>query len=223
MAIGGGTLSLSTVAGEYGGSVPHNISEYYRGGGNVPVSSSTSTIPSSGTIDLQDFQNTSNTLPTDTVFSGTVGSQHYTQGKSLVATAGMGFGGFGSLSDNSITSQDGSTNVTVNWIRWSPQQFGLGVANSAFVSTSAGLNTALGYTAWVASNSASQFSTSSSGSISASANESFTLVGFPSVGHVPAQQIEVGAGSGNYTIIVTDHNTPAQKADNGFTLTITLS
>ena len=74
MAIGGGTISLSTIAGEYGGSTPHSLSEYYRGGGLVPVVSTTASIPSSGTIDFQDFQNTSNTLPVDNVFRGTVGT-----------------------------------------------------------------------------------------------------------------------------------------------------
>ena len=44
MAIGGSTISLSTIAGEYGGSTPHSLSEYYRGGGLVPVVSTTSIL-----------------------------------------------------------------------------------------------------------------------------------------------------------------------------------
>ena len=31
-----GTISLANIAGEFGGSVPHAINEYYKGGGSVP-------------------------------------------------------------------------------------------------------------------------------------------------------------------------------------------
>lgn len=222
MAIGSGTLSLSTIAGEYGGSVPHNISEYYRGGGNVPVSSNTSTIPSSGTIDLQDFQNTSNTAPTDSVFSGTVGSFYYSAGKSTYGGAGINSYGLGSFSDNSITTKDGSSTVTVNRMTWNPESV-LNTQLFARIVTSGGSNNALGYSTWVVSNSASQFGQSSSGTVFADGNSSFGLASFPPAGHVPATQFEVGAGSGNYAVLTSTHNTPAQRLDNGFTLTITLS
>ena len=225
MAIGGGTLSLSTIAGEYGGSTPHSISEYYRGGGNVPVTSSTSSIPSSGTIDFQDFQNTSNSLPVDSVFSGIVGSFYYPSGKSVNANAGMNYVNLGSLTDNSITTADGSSNVTVNYMSWNPLVIGLGASTGAVVSTSAGNNNALGYTTWVISNSASQFGQTTSGSISAGGftyqPASFTLNGYPSAGHVPATNVQIG-GTGQFTPINSNHNTPAQRINNGFTMTVTI-
>lgn len=31
-----GTISLTDIAGEFGGSVPHGLNEYYKGGGSVP-------------------------------------------------------------------------------------------------------------------------------------------------------------------------------------------
>ena len=45
-----GAISLNDIAGEFGGSVPHSITEYYRGGGLVPNSSANNSIPTSGTI-----------------------------------------------------------------------------------------------------------------------------------------------------------------------------
>ena len=35
-----GTISLTDIVNEFGGSVPHSLSEYYRGGGAVPSSAS---------------------------------------------------------------------------------------------------------------------------------------------------------------------------------------
>jgi hypothetical protein len=35
---GSGAISLSQIASEFGGSAPHSLSEYYRGGSNVPSS-----------------------------------------------------------------------------------------------------------------------------------------------------------------------------------------
>ena len=107
-------------------------------------------------------------------------------------------------------------------MRWNPETI-LSNDNTAKIVTSAGTNTTLGYSTWAVSNSASQFNQSSSGSVFADGNSSFYLSGFPSAGHVPATNIEVGAGSGNYTVLTSTHNTTAQRADNGFDLKITLN
>ena len=53
-----GTISLSDIAGEFGGTVPHAISEYYRNGGLVPGNNTN--VPTSGTIDFADFYGTTN-------------------------------------------------------------------------------------------------------------------------------------------------------------------
>ena len=50
-----GAISLSNIAGEFGGSTPHSINEYYRGGSNVPNQSVNNSIPTSGQIQLDDF------------------------------------------------------------------------------------------------------------------------------------------------------------------------
>ena len=48
-----GAISLGDIAGEFGGSTPHSLSEYYGVAGGVP---------SSGTISFNQFYGTSNTF-----------------------------------------------------------------------------------------------------------------------------------------------------------------
>ena len=52
---GSGVLSVSDIVGEFGGSAPHGLSEYYRGGGLVPDSPANTGVPTSGTIAIGDF------------------------------------------------------------------------------------------------------------------------------------------------------------------------
>jgi|TARA_Y100000034_G_scaffold8120_1_gene8879 hypothetical protein len=47
-----------SIATEHGGSTPHALSEYYRGGGLVADTSANSSVPTSGTIKISDFYNT---------------------------------------------------------------------------------------------------------------------------------------------------------------------
>lgn len=48
-----GAISLSQIAGEFGGSKPHSLSEYYRGGSNV--TSNNTGVPTSGAISFSNF------------------------------------------------------------------------------------------------------------------------------------------------------------------------
>lgn len=50
-----GAISLNDVQTEFGGSNPIGIDEYYRGGSNVPDTPANSSIPTSGTIAMDDF------------------------------------------------------------------------------------------------------------------------------------------------------------------------
>jgi hypothetical protein len=54
-----GPLAFTNIQTEFGGTNPIGLNEYYRGGPFVPVSSSTTTIPSSGTIAANNFYGTS--------------------------------------------------------------------------------------------------------------------------------------------------------------------
>ena len=73
-----GAISLSNIAGEFGGSTPHSLSEYYRGGGLVQSHSGTAGIPSSGTISFNQFYGKTATAPIDNNISFTV--QTFTTG-----------------------------------------------------------------------------------------------------------------------------------------------
>ncbi len=57
-----GPLSLSDIQGEFGGSNPISLSEYYAGGGLVPsgTSGTNGPVPTSGTISISNFYGTSN-------------------------------------------------------------------------------------------------------------------------------------------------------------------
>lgn len=48
-----GTISIQDIVDEFGGTAPHDLSEYYAGGTFVP--SSNTGVPTSGTISLSDF------------------------------------------------------------------------------------------------------------------------------------------------------------------------
>jgi len=66
-----GRVKLSEIATEFGGSGPHKLSEYYRGGSNVQETglNTSAGIPQSGVIKLKTFYDTGN--PTLTVLANT--------------------------------------------------------------------------------------------------------------------------------------------------------
>lgn len=56
----GVAISMDTIATEFGGTVPHSLSEYYRGGGLVPNTPGNSAIPTSGQIAMGNFYGSAN-------------------------------------------------------------------------------------------------------------------------------------------------------------------
>ena len=51
-----GSLSMVTdIVGEFGGTAPHGLKEYYRGGGAVPNSTPNNSVPTSGVISFKNF------------------------------------------------------------------------------------------------------------------------------------------------------------------------
>ena len=56
----GTAISMTTIATEFGGTVPHSLSEYYRGGGLVPNTPTNAAIPTSGTISMGNFYGSAN-------------------------------------------------------------------------------------------------------------------------------------------------------------------
>ena len=67
-----GSLSLSQIQSEFGGSNPIGLNEYYRGGSLVPAHGNTTGIPSSGQISMSQFYGKSASSPIDSSFSGTL-------------------------------------------------------------------------------------------------------------------------------------------------------
>lgn len=58
-----GSISLSDIASEFGVSAPYSLSDFYRGGANVPDTPTNSGVPTSGSISLTDFYGASAALP----------------------------------------------------------------------------------------------------------------------------------------------------------------
>ena len=112
-----GTLSLSSIQGEFGGSNPISMSEYYRSGPYVPNYPANSSIPTSGTISINQFYGSTNSPPANQEFGFTAGlyntggkaSQQYIGVKSW--TSPFATYTFGSFTDSSINL--GGTNFTV--------------------------------------------------------------------------------------------------------------
>lgn len=85
----GTAISINTIVGEFGGTVPHSLSEYYRGGGLVPNTPGNAAIPTSGTIPMGSFYGSANRTPvTLTIAANTYNYDVYAnRGPSYVAGA----------------------------------------------------------------------------------------------------------------------------------------
>jgi hypothetical protein len=96
-----GPLAFTNIQTEFGGTNPIGLNEYYRGGPFVPVSTSTTTIPSSGTIAANNFYGTANRINVPlTIGSPTYNYDVYTnRGPSYVA----------GISDVAVTVSPGVT------------------------------------------------------------------------------------------------------------------
>lgn len=57
---GSGAISLSDIAGEFGVSAPYSLTDFYRGGANVPDIPANSGVPTSGAISITDFYGAEN-------------------------------------------------------------------------------------------------------------------------------------------------------------------
>lgn len=100
-----GTLSLSSIQGEFGGSNPISMSEYYRSGPYVPNYPANAPIPTSGTISINQFYGATNTAPSNTTFAFTAG-QYTSGGKQPTTSTGVNTWNspftFGTFSDNTM-------------------------------------------------------------------------------------------------------------------------
>jgi hypothetical protein len=108
-------ISITDLVTEFGGSAPHSLTEYYRGGSLVPNTTANNSVPTSGAISLTDFFGASATSGTDDR-TLTIGSENIgffpAYGFSSAAT---GFD-FGSISSNTIGFS--GFNVTIEGVYW---------------------------------------------------------------------------------------------------------
>ena len=95
-------ISITDLVTEFGGSAPHSLTEYYRGGSLVPNVTANNSVPASGAISLTDFFGATATSGTDdrtiTIGSGSFGGFITGFGFSSAAT-GFPIGG---ISANTI-------------------------------------------------------------------------------------------------------------------------
>jgi len=63
-------ISMTTIATEFGGTVPHSLSEYYRGGGLVPNVPANAAIPTSGQIAIGNFYGATNRISVPLTLAG---------------------------------------------------------------------------------------------------------------------------------------------------------
>ena len=135
-----GAISLNDIAGEFGGSVPHSINEYYRGGGLVPDSGANSSIPTSGTISFSQFYGGTNISTIGTIVVASQGSQSHNIGKTTTTVSGV------SLSRGIISAMgswtDRNADAANSYIdTWVHQTNGIvGAAFMASTQTMSGLN-----------------------------------------------------------------------------------
>lgn len=98
-----GSLSFNTdIVGEFGGSTPHSLSEYYRGGSNV--GSWVSAVPASGTVSFSDYYDTEKYL------TPVAGTTYFSISSGLSLTTSNGAQGTGSAGSTTDTD-NGQNNV----------------------------------------------------------------------------------------------------------------
>lgn len=94
-----GPLALTQIAGEFNGTNPVSLSQYYAGGGKVPAGTSGThgAVPSSGAIGIYNFYGTSNKVPPGTVTFDVVGDHAWAcpAGVTTVNVQAIGGGGSG--------------------------------------------------------------------------------------------------------------------------------
>ena len=116
-----GSLSLSQIQSEFGGSNPIGLNEYYRGGSLVPNHSLTGNIAASGTISVNKFYGTQDASPIDNSFAGNVASlpiqglnKYNIVAHGINQIAGLQAKGTGgSFNDQTFSNPNGNASFTV--------------------------------------------------------------------------------------------------------------
>ena len=95
-------IDITDLANEFGGDLPHSLTEYYRNGGLVPTNSTTGSIPTEGEISLKAFLGTTNNVTTGD-YTIAIGGGIIGLGVGVTGFDANGqVGSFGSISTNTI-------------------------------------------------------------------------------------------------------------------------
>ena len=119
--VSSGVISINSLVGEYGGSTPHSMNEYYKGGSLVLNHSNNANVPTSGTIQLDDFYGQSNAQPFDASIAGTAGTASFGgkdftntfKGVNRINTGGISAAAYGSWSDDDFTNPSNSSSFVI--------------------------------------------------------------------------------------------------------------
>jgi hypothetical protein len=109
-----GTISVLQVAQMFGGSTPHSLSEYYKGGSRVFTTDTVPNVPTSGTISLSNFHGSEIVESyVATVTAGTTRSNEYNSFPSTVTLAVN--------TDGDIVGTGSFSSFTKEWLTGTPR------------------------------------------------------------------------------------------------------
>jgi len=85
------SLSINQIAGEFGGSTPHSLSEYYAGGDNVAsgIQGDSGAIPSSGAISIGQFYGSANRISIALTISSNTNNYQISQNRGGTYSSGI--------------------------------------------------------------------------------------------------------------------------------------
>tara|TARA_B000000532_G_scaffold45817_1_gene34642 strand:+ start:1153 stop:1803 length:651 start_codon:yes stop_codon:yes gene_type:complete len=122
--VSSGAISINSLVSEYGGSAPHSMSEYYRGGSLVANHSNNGNVPTSGTISLSNFYGQNNQSPVNLTCAGTLATFYPAINKYNAVRNGVtgNVGNLGShvpypsgtITDATFTNSGGTTTFTLS-------------------------------------------------------------------------------------------------------------
>ena len=129
-------ISITNLVTEFGGSTPHALTEYYRGGSLVPNTTANNSVPTSGAISLTDFFGATASGETSDTLTLTIASFLVFRGLSNFA---------GSISPNTVEFDSWNVTITNLYYRTSNGKLHLSInsnsGNSGWTSLTLGSTT----------------------------------------------------------------------------------
>ncbi len=109
-----GTISVLQVAQMFGGSTPHSLSEYYKGGSLVLTTDTVPNVPTSGTISLSNFHGSE--IVESYVATVTAGTTRNNEYNALPSTVSLEVN-----TDGDMVGTGNFSNFTKEWLTGTPR------------------------------------------------------------------------------------------------------